>query len=139
MSVAIVTLYARPFKQRKVVRLSEDIVPAEFRSTHDDIVEIRDKSIAHRDLDAPVADWGFISQVRVNVQAGELTINTISPILTNEKAHELLRLLDALIAQVAAVPLEFINKYLVRMHASDGSYIVSLDDSPSSWLEPAPA
>jgi hypothetical protein len=139
LSVAIVTLYARPFKQRKVVRLSEDIVPAEFRSTHEDIVEIRDKSIAHRDLDAPVADWGFISQVRVNVQAGELTINTISPMLTNEKAHELLPLLDALIAQVAAVPLEFINKCLVHMHASDGSYIVSLDDSPSPWLEPAPA
>ena len=67
---------------------------------------------------------------------GELTINTISPILTNEKAHELLPLLDAL---MAAVPLEFINKYLVQLHASDGSYIVSLDDSPSPWLLPAPA
>jgi hypothetical protein len=139
LSVAIVTLYARPFKQRKAVRLSEDIVPVEFRATHDDLIEIRDKSIAHRDLDAPIANWGFISQVRVNVQAGELTINTISPILTNEKAHELLPLLDTLIAQMAAVPLEFINKYLIQMHASDGSYIVSLDESPSPWLLPAPA
>jgi hypothetical protein len=56
LSVAIVTLSARPFKQRKAVRLTEDIVPAESRGTHDDVIEIRDKSIAHRDLDAPVAD-----------------------------------------------------------------------------------
>lgn len=139
LSIAIVTLYSRPFKQRKLVRLSEDIVPAEFRATHDGVIAIRDKSIAHRDLDAPVADWGFISQLRVNVQSGELTINTISPILANEKAHELIPLLDALIAQMGAVPLEFINKYLVHMQASDGSYIVSLDDSPSPWLLPAPA
>jgi len=137
LTIAIVMLYSRPFKQRKSVRLSEDIVPAEFRSTHDDIIEIRDKSIAHRDLDAPVADWGFISQLLVNIQSGELTIDTISPLLANEKAHELLPLLDALIGKMAAVSLEFINKHLSQMHAFDGSYVVSLDDSPSSWLLPA--
>lgn len=136
LSVAIATLYCRPFKQRKAVRLREDIVPAEFRATHNDMIEIRDKSIAHRDLDAAVADWGFISQLRVNIESGELTINTLSPIVANEKVHELLPLLDALIAKMDAASLEFINKYLVQMHAADGSYVVSLDDSPSTWLLP---
>ena len=140
LSIAIVTLYSRPFKQRKLVRLSEDIVPVAFRVTHDDVIEIRDKSIAHRDLDASIADWGFISQLRVNVQSGELTINTISPILANEKAHELIPLLDALIdTHTGALSLEFINKFLLPMHVSDGSYIVSLENSPSPWLIPARA
>lgn len=134
LSIAIVTLYSRPFKQRKSVRLSDDIVPPEFRATHDDIIEIRDKSIAHRDLDAPVADWGFISQVRVLIASGGLTVHTISPILANEKAHDLLPLLDALTEKLSVVTLEFIKKYLVHMHASDGSYVVSLDESPASWL-----
>jgi hypothetical protein len=139
LTIAIVTLYSRPFKERKLVRLSEDVVPVKFRATHDGVIEIRDKSIAHRDLDAPVADWGFISQLRVNLHLGELTVNTISPILENEKAHELLPLLDALIAHLGALSLEFINKFLLPMHVPDGSYIVSLDDSPSSWLVPARA
>jgi hypothetical protein len=139
LSVAIVTLYSRPFKQRRLVRLSEDIVPAEFRTTHNDVIEIRDKSIAHRDLDAPVADWGFISQLRVNIHLGELTINTISPILENEKARELLPLLDALIAKLGVLSLQFINTFLLPMHTPDGSYIVSLDDSPTPWLVPVSA
>ena len=134
LSIAIATLYSRPFKQRKSVRLGDDIVPTEFRRTHDDIIEIPDKSIAHRDLDAPVAEWGFISQVRVIIESGELTIHTLSPMLENEKAHELIPLLDALIEKMDAVSLGFINKYLVQMHASDGSYVVSLEDSPATWL-----
>ena len=137
LSIAIVTLYSRPFKQRKLVRLSEDVVPVKFRETHDGVIEIRDKSIAHRDLDAPVADWGFISQLRVNLHSGELTINTISPILENEKARQLLPLLDVLIAHMGTLSLEFINKFLLSMHVSDGSYIVSLEDSRSPWLIPA--
>jgi hypothetical protein len=139
LSIAIVTLYSRPFKQRELVRLSEDVVPTECRTTHNEIIKIRDKIIAHRDLDAPVADWGFVNQLRINLRSGEWTVNTISPFLENEKAHELLPLLDALIEKMAAVSFEFIEKHLVPMHPSDGSYVVSLDDSPSSWLTPAPA
>jgi hypothetical protein len=133
-TVAIVTRYARPFKQRERVRLSDDIVPTKFRTIHDEVIEIRDKSIAHRDLDAPVADWGFISQVRVIIASGEFTIHTISPILANEMARNLIQLLDALIGEMDAVTLDFMNKYLPQMHASDGSYVVSLDDLPSCWL-----
>jgi hypothetical protein len=88
LTIAIVTLYSRPFKQRKAVRLSEGVVPSEFRPTHDDIIEIRDKSIAHRDLDGPVADWGFISQVRVLIESGGLTVHTISPILEKTRRRK---------------------------------------------------
>src|SRR5262249_38074239 len=120
VSIAVVTLYSRPFKQRKAVRLSENSVPREFRESHDEIIEIRDKSIAHRDLDAPVAEWGFISQVRIEVVSCQWTINTISPFLTNEKARELLPLLDALITKTTAVASAFINKYVLNMRLSDG-------------------
>lgn len=134
LSIAIATLYSRPFKQRKSVRLGDDVVPTEFRRTHDELIEIRDKSIAHRDLDAPVAEWGFISQVRAMIESGRLTVHTLSPILENAKAHELIPLLDALIKKMDAVSLDFINKYLIPMHMSDGSYVVSLEDSPATWL-----
>ena|SRR2546426_11173399 len=134
LTIAIVTVYSRPFKQRKAVRLPDDIVPAQFRDTHDSIIEIRDKSIAHRDLDGPVADWGFISQLRVTIASGELTIDTISSIFTDEKGHELLPLLDFLIPEMDRRSLAFVNDHLLSLHASDGSYVVSLEDAPDPWL-----
>ncbi|MDD4869750.1 MAG: hypothetical protein PHR77_04255, partial [Kiritimatiellae bacterium] len=67
-SIAIATAYARPFKQRSVVRLSEDIVPAEHRETHDGVIEIRDKVVAHRDVDGPIAeDFGLLNQLRITI------------------------------------------------------------------------
>lgn len=134
LTIAIVTAYSRPYKQRKPVRLSDDIVPTEFRGTHDSIIEIRDKSIAHRDLDGPVADWGFISQLRVTLKAGQLTIDTISSIFSDEKARELLPLLDFLIPEMDRLSLAFVNDHLTPLQASDGSYVVSLDETPDQWL-----
>jgi hypothetical protein len=49
-TIAITAAYGRPFKQRKSVRLSEDLIPAEHKETHKSVIEMRDKVIAHRDL-----------------------------------------------------------------------------------------
>jgi hypothetical protein len=79
LTYAIVTAYCRPFKQRNEVRLSRDVVPFDFLKLHDETVEMRDKIIAHRDLDGPIADWGFVSQLEVAADATGITINTLSP------------------------------------------------------------
>src|SRR5437667_9256738 len=57
----VVTAYARPFKQRREVRLSRDVVPRQYRELHDETIEMRDKIIAHRDINGPIAEWGFVS------------------------------------------------------------------------------
>jgi hypothetical protein len=43
--------YAKPFKQRKHRRLLEDIVPTEFRDSHEFVIKLRDKYFAHSDDD----------------------------------------------------------------------------------------
>jgi hypothetical protein len=53
LMVATVVLYARPFKQRKPVRLIEEMVPKELKSTHDFLIRLRDKMFAHVDTDGP--------------------------------------------------------------------------------------
>ena len=62
LTAAIVTAYARPFKQRPEVKLIDDVIPTEFRPLHDEAIVQRDKVIAHRDLDGPVATWGFVTR-----------------------------------------------------------------------------
>lgn len=45
--------YAKPFKQHKVIRIDEDIVPKDFANEHKAIITLRDKLFAHSDLDGP--------------------------------------------------------------------------------------
>ena len=52
LTVAAVVLYARPFRQRAHVRLTEEEVPTLYRADHDTTLLHRDKVIAHRDTDA---------------------------------------------------------------------------------------
>jgi hypothetical protein len=77
--VAILVSYARPFKQRRKVRLEEEVIPAEFKGTHDENIDLRDKVIAHRDTNGPSGSWNFINDLLLSVEDGALTIQTSSP------------------------------------------------------------
>ena len=55
---AFVVSYTRPFKQRKKLRISEDMVPDEHRSEHQALMVFRDKLLVHMDLNGPRDDKG---------------------------------------------------------------------------------
>jgi hypothetical protein len=133
LTSAIVTAYSRPFKQRKEVRLPEnDVVPAEFRKLHDEAIEQRDKVIAHRDLDGPVAAWGFVSQVVVRADAGGINIETLSPIMENDRALAM-RLLCTHLVKLMDEHLKPFLRHLTPP-PSPGNYVVGLEEDPTEWL-----
>ena len=134
LTVAITVAYCRPFKQRRQVKLSEDVVPTHFKDIHDNLVVHRDKAVAHHDLDGPVADWGFISQLQINIMSGQMTHDTLSPVLPNETAHDMIPLLIFLIEKMDESINAFQQSYLSRLPPTDASYVVSLDDNPTEWL-----
>lgn len=134
LTAAIIATYCRPFKQRKPVRLSDEVVPSAHRERHDALVEMRDKVVAHRDLDGPVTEWGFVSQLQVNVHAKGMKIDTLSPIILNDMAKRALPLIDALIDKMDAHANVFVRDHLQHAIPGDGSYVVSLDDAPQEWL-----
>ena len=45
--------YSKPFKQRPVIRIPDDVVPEHMRNAHGAIITLRDKLFAHSDLDGP--------------------------------------------------------------------------------------
>jgi hypothetical protein len=133
-TIAITAAYCRPFKQRKSVRLSEDLVPAEHKETHDTLIEMRDKVIAHRDLVGPNAEWGFVSDLHVSVKSRQMELNTISPKITDELAQKVLALTGHLISVLDERINAFVGHNLGRVFRNDGTYVVSLDDDPAEWL-----
>src|SRR5882672_5690993 len=53
MMTALHILYGRPFKQRAEARISENLVPTDYKDTHDALLNMRDKIYAHTDADGP--------------------------------------------------------------------------------------
>lgn len=135
LSIAVLTTYCRPFKQRELIRLPEDIVPPVYRNLHNSMIEQRDKVVAHRDLDGPVADWGFVSQLELSVEGNGMAINTISPTLTNERATEMLPLLNHVIEKMDQSANEFAEKFLVQLAGRQGTHVLCLDDATVEWTK----
>jgi len=62
-------LYGRPFKQRKKFRISEDIVPQEYLEEHGLLLDLRDKTFAHVDIDGlPEKDIGQLNKIKLEVR-----------------------------------------------------------------------
>ena len=133
LSIAVLTTYCRPFKQRPVVRLADTVVPAAFADLHESLIEMRDKVVAHRDLDGPVADWGFVSQLEIAVDEGGLEIRTRSPVVLDAKARELLPLLDVLIGQMDAKVDQFVQQHLAALIRDPGVHVLQIDGDPNAW------
>ncbi len=133
-TMATLGVYCRPFKQRRNIRLSEDIVPDQHKETHDTLILLRDKVIAHRDLDAPITDWGFVSQLQFNVRDEQLTVDTISSIMSNEVAYSILELLPYLIETMDIAMDLFFANHLSNLGCNDATYTISLETDPDQWL-----
>lgn len=134
-SIAVLTTYCRPFKQRAAVRLNEDVVPAQYRDLHNSLLEMRDKVVAHRDLDGPNAEWGFVSQLEITVSDSEIVIDTNSPVLPDLKAKEILPLCSHLIESMDNSVNKFVAMFRVQFSTEEGVYVLRLDDEGPEWTK----
>jgi hypothetical protein len=71
LMTALHILYGRPFKQRPEVRIPEDLVPIEYKDTHDSLLNMRDKIFAHTNIDGPKTSDDYpVNKVGVSIQGG---------------------------------------------------------------------
>ena len=132
LTVTATVLYARPFKQRPEVKLSDHEVPIKYRAAHNEVLRIRDKVIAHRDPDAyKKGVWG--NELPIVSEGNNIFIPTTRPAMDDGIARSLLELVEILIPRLKARSFSFISKYLPRPLA-EGGYILSLEENPPEWL-----
>ena len=135
LTVSATVLYARPFKQRPEVRLAEDDVPIKYREVHKEVLNYRDKVIAHRDPDAHKRDvWG--NELPIVSDGSNIRIPTTNPAMEDHIAGSLLELVEILIPALRARSSSFVSKYLPGPLAP-GVYVLSLEENPAKWLTPA--
>lgn len=95
---SFMVLYGKPFKQRKPLKLDAIIVPEEFKKTHRDLLDFRDKMFAHTDLDiVDEKSLDPLNSVVVMVADGKVTMGNgfIYPNLDTTSRYRLL--IEALI------------------------------------------
>ncbi len=94
---SIYVLYGRPFKQRKQVRISEDIVPSKYTKEHGFLMDLRDKMFAHVDIDGlPEKDICQLSKILIRIEDGRAQAGMASllPIgFQHEKIRDLCQIL----------------------------------------------
>jgi len=134
--VALVVLYARPFKQRPPIRISAEMLPAEDRGFHDFLITCRDKILAHTDLDGPtLQDDHVINEIAGRTKNG-LTIfggTVVVPDLSKAIAH--LQLARKLVdAEAEAVW----KKYFRKERLQDGVTVINLEPGLAPFLLPHP-
>jgi hypothetical protein len=69
---SLYVLYGRPFKQRKQVRIPEELVPSEYSTEHRFLLDLRDKMFAHIDTDGLAAHHiEQLTKIVLRVQHGK--------------------------------------------------------------------
>ncbi len=133
---AIYTLYGRPFKQRAPLRLSEDIVPEQHRTTHFGLITLRDKMFAHTDIDGPKTVDGYTLNELAGFTRNAQTrfgITIVTPILPSVRD-----LCVELYSHVHSEAEAIWRKHMSKERVPDGTTIVNLSTNDGPFLVPHP-
>ncbi len=132
----IVISYARPFTKsqvtdsKRITPLAGEVVPAEFRQLHDEYLQMRDRTIGHKDAVAfPAAP---LNKVIVLVDDTGFELQTVSAFtMLDTGLQQTISLCDRLIEHC-------VSKVQAYCHHFDGiakgTYLLRTDGNPTEWL-----
>jgi hypothetical protein len=129
---AIYTLYGRPFKQRAPLRLSKDIIPEKYRTTHFGLITLRDKMFAHTDIDGPTTiDGHTLNELAGFTRNGQTRfgITIVTPILPSVR-----ELCVELYGQVHSEAGVIWSKHMSQKRVPNGTTIVNLSTEDGPFL-----
>lgn len=133
---SMVIHYGRPFKQRRPLRLPDSIVPEIDLGFHKALLEIRDKVVAHTDVDGPLAQDGYLINELAGYTRSDAThfgITIITPDL-----GRFISLTESLSRTLTEEAQRVWVKYFSSVRVPDGTTIVNLEEGNQPFLVPHP-
>jgi hypothetical protein len=134
LMTALHILYGRPFKQRQEARISEDIVPVNYKDTHDALISMRDKIYAHTDVDGPkTANADFPNKIGVFISGGTVRFGLA---MAFPRDVQKIRNLTEILSEKTWYHAEKIwQRYFKSQFVKDGKYEVNISKTNDSFLE----
>ena len=137
MMTTLHIFYGRPFKQRPEVRISETIIPQNYKDLHGSLINMRDQIYAHMDVDGPkTANEKSLNKVGVFIHGGEAKF-ALTMIFPREIQVEKIRDLTKLLSEKTWYHAEKIwRKHFKMQFVPDGDYEVNLSKDNDDFLNP---
>lgn len=108
-------------------------MPNKFLPLHQEMITIRDKIIAHRDLGLD-EEWAKVNQLDFHIHKGKIDVNTKSIVMTQPKAREVNELVSALISKMDAEIDPFVETHIEHLARYSGTYALRFDRDVD-WIE----
>jgi hypothetical protein len=136
LMTALHILYGRPFKQRKEVRVSKEIVPHDYRETHGALINMRDQIYAHMDVDGPIStSENSLNKIGVFIKGG--TVRFAMTMAFPREGHvEKIRALTKLLSEKTWYHSEKTwRKHFKKQFIPDNHYEVNLSKENDDFLK----
>jgi hypothetical protein len=136
----IVIAYARPFTKsqvtdsKRIVPLTSDVVPVEFRPLHGEYLQMRDRTIGHKDAIAFPSE--LLNKVIVDKDDTGFELHTVSPFaMFDTGLQQTISLCDRLIEHCISKVQDYCRHFV---GVGKGTYVLSIEENPAEWLSMMP-
>ena len=136
---AIYVAYGRPFHWcRGIGRLIEEDLPPESKSLHNEIIHLRDKLYAHKDLNGYQVESEIFNTVKAVVIAGSITMVSNELIPRGPKLQIIREHVEKLVGHFDSKAIALIQKLRRPGWPADGEYILNMDAKSDDIFKPVP-
>ncbi len=136
---AIYVAYGRPFHWcRGVGRLIEEDLPPESKPLHNEIIHLRDKLYAHKDLNGYQVESEIFNTVKAVVIGGRITMVSNELIPRGPKLQIIREHVEKLVGHFDSKAIALLQKLRRPGWPADGEYILNMDAMSDDIFKPVP-
>ncbi|MBM9515235.1 hypothetical protein [Desulfogranum marinum] len=134
---AIYAVYGRPFHWcRGIGRLTIDDLPSESITMHNEMLHLRDKLYAHKDIEGYQVESEQFNTVRAVVVNGAITMVSNELIPRGAKIRTIIPHVEKLVEHFEEKSKELIKRIRRPGWPTDGEYILNMDAFSEEILQP---
>jgi hypothetical protein len=129
--VGLICIYARPFTYNEPVgKLSDEIVPEEFKKLHDDILEKRHTIFAHAEVSVLIGEEDYPNEVVIESDGKNPSISVGRVAVTPDGLERMSPLVEALIEKTNYHRLKYAKKFnKTVLNLGKGEFRLNVVDS----------
>lgn len=136
---AIYVVYARPFHWcRGIGRFVNEDLPSESIPLHEEIIHLRDKIYAHKDIDGYQVESEIFNTVRAVVHNGKITTVSNELLPRGPKIQAIIDHVEKLIEHFNGNSITILKKFKQLISPEDGEYILNIDALSEEIFKPVP-
>jgi hypothetical protein len=136
---AIYVAYGRPFHWcRDVGRLVEEDLPPETLLLHNELIHLRDKLYAHKDLNGYQVESEIFNTVKAVVIGGRITLFSTELLPRGPKLHEIRGHVNKLVMHFDTKAKSILQQIRSTKQPADGEYVLNMDASSEDFFKTVP-